>query len=198
MIHPPTWSESGDSQILAFCNKVGNEIRVQHSGYYFIEFSASAQLSDLYCYNSIFSMQWREKMCSCYQPSCTRTSNKSLLFFLIPRRKQQPWKLPHAIRNMEMNPFSFGTWWLCVFSVTELTWQLLLNGLEEYLWFWLPSGFQPFSFASHILFFWGLGSSFLPCCLKATCLIIFQKSKTHSLLSFWFSWIAFLFLFLSS
>jgi len=39
MLHPPTYSESGDSQILAFYNKMGNEIRVQHSGYYFIKSS---------------------------------------------------------------------------------------------------------------------------------------------------------------
>ena len=39
MLHPPTCSESGDSQILAFYNKMGNEIRVQHSGYYFIKSS---------------------------------------------------------------------------------------------------------------------------------------------------------------
>lgn len=39
MLRPPTCSESGDSQILAFYNKVGNEIRVQHSGYYFIKSS---------------------------------------------------------------------------------------------------------------------------------------------------------------
>ena len=39
MLHPPTCTESGDSQILSFSYKDGNDIRVQHLGYYFIKSS---------------------------------------------------------------------------------------------------------------------------------------------------------------
>lgn len=82
---------------------------VQHSGYYFHkEFSASAQLSDLYCYNSIFRMQWREKICSHYQPSGIGTSNKSLI---LPNSQEKIAALKAAVyhQTWEMNPFSLGT-----------------------------------------------------------------------------------------
>lgn len=39
MLHPPTCTESGDSQILSFSYKDRNDIRVQHLGYYLIKSS---------------------------------------------------------------------------------------------------------------------------------------------------------------